>query len=384
MAEPAGVDGVSFASVATPEKPDDVAALLAQANASGTPLVVTGGCTKLEWGNVPDARELVRLDVSGLNATLDVQADEGIATVSAGIRVEELERAARACGKRTRLPTLYAGATVGGTIAADPLSPMPTLDGRLRNDLLGLEVALTNGSRTESGGRVVKNVTGFDLVRLYCGSLGTLGVITEATLRLWPVPELCVVCERSFQTLDTAVETVRSIEARGVAPRGIAVLVDAAGLRLVWNVEGAKADVEERCTRVEGDRVAASEWSDVEDAIVAAANADPERARVRMAARPSDTLALANALVAHGGDVQLALPALGVVLGELAVRRCDELFDTCLADAWTVFVERAAPREKERLDVFGPAPAAIELMRALKQRFDPGRVLAPGRFMGRI
>jgi glycolate oxidase FAD binding subunit len=181
-------------AVVEPGTADEVAACLAAARSAGVPLVVRGGGSKLHWGNPPDKSPIVLLDSSRLNAVPVLEPEEGIVSVEGGVKIDELERAASEHGARTSLPSIFPGASVGGTIAADPVSPVHSAERRARNDVLGLEVALPNGELTRAGGKVVKNVTGFDLVRLYCGSLGTLGVITAATYGLrssWRGPGSC-------------------------------------------------------------------------------------------------------------------------------------------------------------------------------------------------
>ena len=190
------LDGVPVVAVLRPADAGQVAACLADARAHGVAVVAGGGGSKLALGNRSRADELVRLDLGRLGEPAEVQADEGIASFGAGVSVARAERMAGERGMRTTLETGFAGATVGGTIAADPVGVESSLDQRLRHDLLGLEVALPNGTVSWCGGRVVKNVTGFDLVRLYCGSFGTLGVVTRATLRVYPLPESRLVFAR--------------------------------------------------------------------------------------------------------------------------------------------------------------------------------------------
>jgi len=294
------LDGIPVRLGVRPGTAEEVAACLAAARDSGAALVPTGGGSKLTQANVTRARSLVRLELSRLVEPLDVQLDEGIVTVGAGVRVEDLERAARGAGAQTRLTSLHPEATVGGTIAADPPDPECGLDRRLRSDLLGLTVALTNGELTRSGGKVVKNVTGLDLVRLYCGSCGTLGVITEATLRVWPLPEERVVLTRTVATLDTAIETARALEARRVDAVGLAILPDSARAQLVWTVEGSRLDVQERLGRIDGEQVGEEVWQQVR-AEMASREGEAGRARVRVSARPSDTQELVRAHEAWSG-----------------------------------------------------------------------------------
>ncbi len=378
------LDGVPFTRTLRPADASEVAALLSDARERGAALVPSGGASKLHWGNRSDAEKLERLDLSGLDGPIEVDADNGIATVAAGVPVAELERAVREVGKSTRLPGLYAAATVGGTIAADPVGPDTLPDHRLRNELLGLEVALTNGELTRSGGRVVKNVTGFDLVRMYCGSLGTLGVITLATLRLWPLPESRTVRMRELGSVDAAIEAAHAILTRGVQPAGLAVLPDDVGAKLVWCIEGARVDVEERAMRVEGERVDESQWSEAARSIVGAELPASGTCAVRLAGRPSDAAPIARSLEGAGGRLRAALPALAMLWAVVEEEALAGLAERAEQSRWALFVERADPACKSGRDVFAPLPEALPLMRALKSRFDPERVLNPGRFVGGI
>ena len=378
------LDGVPLTGTLRPADASEVAALLADARGRGAALVPSGGASKLHWGNRSDAEKLERLDLSGLDGPLEVNADEGIATVAAGVPVAELERAVREVGKRTRLPGLYAAATVGGTIAADPVGPDTQPDQRLRNELLGLEVALTNGELTRSGGRVVKNVTGFDLVRMYCGSLGTLGVITLATLRLWPLPESRTVRVRELSSVDAAIEAAHTILARGVEPAGLAVLPGDAGAKLVWCIEGLQVDVEERGKRAEGERADESQWSEAALSIAGAEALASGTCAVRLAGRPSDAAPIARSLAGAGGRLRAVLPALAMLWAVVEEEALPGLAERAAQSRWALFVERADPAYKSGRDVFAPLPEALPLMRALKSRFDPERVLNPGRFVGGI
>ncbi|MBW2280610.1 MAG: FAD-binding oxidoreductase [Deltaproteobacteria bacterium] len=382
-AEQGSLDHVPIRATWSPSDASEVAAMLDKARGDGLAVVPAGGRTKLHWGNRSDAECVALLDLSRLRDPLDVQGDEGIAIVGAGVPVRELERAARAVGKRTRLPALWDAATVGGTIAADPVGPATRPHQRLRDELLGLEVALANGELTRSGGQVVKNVTGFDLVRLYCGSLGTLGVITRVTLRLWPLPELRVVRLREVASVDTAIQTAHAIVARGVDPAGLAVLPGPSGARVVCAVEGSRVDAEERAVRVAGETVGEDVWTEAERQ-VSGSQEPVDGCDVRVSGRASDTLPIARAVADAGGGLRVALPALGTVFARVAADALDALEARAVRERWAFFVERAAPEVKSARDVFGPPPDALPLMRRLKALFDPERVLSPGRFVGGI
>ncbi len=374
------LDGVPVVAVLRPADAGQVAACLAEARAHGLAVVPSGGGSKLALGNRSRADELVRLDLGRLAEPAEVQPDEGIASFGAGVPAAQAERLAAERGMRTTLETGFAGATVGGTIAADPVGVESSLDQRLRHDLLGLEVALPNGTVTHCGGRVVKNVTGFDLVRLYCGSFGTLGVITRATLRVHPLPESRAVFARECASLaDAHVCAGELAEARS-APCGIAIVPSARGARCLWRIQGGAEDAGVRAERVAGDALAEQDWEQVRALVTPAA--DEDAVSVRVAARPSDTLALCRALADAGGGVRLAMPGAGVALGHVTATGLGPLWERCERERWLLVLERAPVTVKERFDVFGPGHDALAVMRAVKQRFDPDGCLAPGRFVG--
>ena len=388
------LDGVPVSTIVSPRSPEEVAACLAEAAAHGAAVVPSGGRSKLAWGNVCAAESVVRLDLGEMEGPLEIQPEEGIATVGASVRVDELERAASAHGMRTLLETSFASATVGGTIACDPVGIDAAPDRRLRNDLLGLEVALPNGTLTRCGGRVVKNVTGFDLVRLYCGSLGTLGIVTSATLRVRPLPEEQRVLARTAASLEDALAVASELSGERVEPQGAAVVPEGRAARLLWLVAGGGDDVAARAERVAGEPVPLEQWSELRSRIAGAgagavrgiAGTASRGVRLRVAARSSDTLELCQSLVSLAGESCLvaALPRAGIALAEISEDALPGILERCAEQRWLLFVERAPPEVKARLDVFGPEHESLPLMRALKQRFDPDGVLSPGRFVGRI
>jgi glycolate oxidase FAD binding subunit len=377
------LDGVPVSLVVRPGSVEELSACLAEASARGTALVPAGSGSKLHWGNAPAARSFVRLDLSRLRARPEIDPLEGVATLAAGMRVSELVRELYACGKRSRLETPFVDATVGGTIAADAFGPEVGPGRRLRDELLGLEVAMADGTLARCGGRVVKNVTGFDLVRLHCGAMGTLGVIVRATFRLRPLPAERRVVGLEFPEFEPAIAAAHELLAAAVEPAGVAVLRAEGRVRLLWVLEGDAADVALRGGRRPGVGRDESEWTAAARAMVES----PARGvGLRLGARPSDAQALVAAVESAGGAaaVRVVLPAAGLVHAHVPAEALPALLERARARGWASFVESAPAEVKRQLDVFAPDADALPLMRALKQRFDPKRVLSPGRFAGRI
>jgi glycolate oxidase FAD binding subunit len=376
------LDGVPVEATVRPGTAGEVAACLGRAREQGLALVPSGGGTKLGWANPLDARRVVRLDLRRLR-DLSLDPDEGIATVGAGAELGVLARAAAESGKRVLVDGPQEGATLGGTLASDPPAARASPPRATSYEVLGATVALTNGTLARAGGKVVKNVTGFDLVRLYVGSFGTLCVMTELVLRLRPRPERRQVMVLEGGSLADLLAVAQEVRLSGAGPEGLAVLPRRAPPRLVYLLEGAEADVERRARCGPGEPGAETDW---EEARRVLAEPGPAPCRLRVAARPSDTLAVADAVAGAGGEDarSLLLPLAGVALADVDAAGAPRLFEEAASNEWTLRLERAPLDLRRRLDAFGPPPATLPLMRALKQRFDPDRILSPGRFVGRL
>jgi glycolate oxidase FAD binding subunit len=378
----AELDGVPVQLVVSPATQEEVAACLAEARERGVALVPSTGGTKLRWGNRASARALARLDLSRLARIVELDAAEGVATVEAGVRLDALAAAAAAHGKRAHLDSGHAGESAGGVIATEAFGLEYAPGRRVRNELLGLRVALPDGTLARCGGRVVKNVTGFDLVRLQCGAFGTLGVIVEATLRLRPQPAATAVLGRSLPSWREALAFAHDLVARGVEPVGVAAEPAGRGARVFWRLEGSEADLRERAGRAGGEALADPDWQRLRRARTSLATP----ARVRLGARPSDTHALVEACVELAGAAAplLALPAAGIAFAGAPEPALDALVERAGKQRWLALVEVASPAWKAGRDVFGRPPEALPLMRELRRRFDPAGVLSPGRFVGGI
>ena len=178
-----------------PETPASAAAELAAATAAGERVRICGGATKLGWGD-PGAGPDAVLSTARLDATLEHNAGDLTAVVQAGVPLARLQDELAASGQMLALdPPLHFGerdATVGGVIATGDSGPLSHRYGRARDLVLGVEFALADGTIARAGGKVIKNVAGYDLGKLFCGAFGTLGLILSVSLRLHPLPSLRV------------------------------------------------------------------------------------------------------------------------------------------------------------------------------------------------
>ena len=377
------VDGVAAKLVARPTDTAGVAEVMAEAAARGLTVVPCGRRTKLTWGRPPSSADVL-LDLSGLDRVLDHQAGDLILDTQAGAPLSEVQRVAGEQGQRLVVDEMVPGTTVGGMLAANTSGPQRLLVGTARDLLIGVTVVRSDGVVARSGGRVVKNVAGYDLGKLMIGSLGTLGVITEAVFRLHPVPDVRRWVSVEVADADGAHRLAQAVVHSQAVPGALEVDLDATGAGVVTvQLGGREAAVEQRARTVgallgeaasvsaePGAGWAAYPWtsgelglkltcalSGLRDVLATAATVG---ARVRGSAGT-------GVLYAATGDPDALAPLRAV----------------CTRHGGSAVVVDAPRETKEALDVWGPVPA-LDLMRRVKDQLDPDHRLAPGRFVGGI
>ncbi|MBA2768019.1 MAG: FAD-binding oxidoreductase, partial [Sporichthyaceae bacterium] len=182
------VSGVPARWVASPASTDEVSEVLRLASQHDLTVVARGAGTKIGWGAPPRSVDLV-LDTTGLRGVVEHAAGDLIAVVRAGTPVDELQQTVASAGQQLALDAVLPHATVGGTLATGASGPRRLVYGTARDLLIGVTFVRGDGVVAHAGGKVVKNVAGYDFGKLLIGSYGTLGVITEAVFRLHPLPQ---------------------------------------------------------------------------------------------------------------------------------------------------------------------------------------------------
>ncbi|HYH71822.1 MAG TPA: FAD-binding oxidoreductase, partial [Nocardioides sp.] len=180
------VDGVRPVLVARPADTKQVSEVLRAAAAHDLTVVPRGRGTKLSWGLPPSSADVV-LDVSALDQVLDHAAGDLIAVTQAGALVSDVQDVVGRGGQRLALDETVPGSTIGGILGTNTSGARRVTTGTARDLMIGVTVVRADGVVAKAGGRVVKNVAGYDIGKLVIGSLGTLAVITEAVFRLHPV-----------------------------------------------------------------------------------------------------------------------------------------------------------------------------------------------------
>ncbi|PSL02761.1 glycolate oxidase FAD binding subunit [Haloactinopolyspora alba] len=397
-------------AAAAVHRPGDLAAardaVLAAREADAN-ILVHGAGTKLGWGGRPaPGRNWHVVDTRGLNRLVRHDAGDMTASVQAGMPLRELQAQLAHAGQELAAdPSRRArGATVGGVYAAGDGGPRRHHHGGVRDLVIGTTAVLADGTVARSGGDVIKNVAGYDLGKLWSGSLGTLGLVVEMTVRLHPLAEAARAV-RVPAAADVATAIVLDLLASPAEPVAVEWSGGAGGGALLVGVEGRAAAVDAQVASVAAvaRRHAATVEPvdgepDVWDAWREAHAGEPGATVARAATRPGDLAAAADALdvAADGTSVGTTLHShAGLGLHDAVLRGGDAAEHAAVAAAWreriraiggsVVLRDRPAGVD-EHVDPWGDPGSGrlLELMRSVKSALDPERRFAPGRFVGGI
>jgi glycolate oxidase FAD binding subunit len=379
-----------------PATPEEAADLLRSLGDEGRTVRPRGGGTKLGWGAAGDPTA-VELDTRGLGQVLEHNEGDLTAVLQAGAPLEEAQATFAAAGQMLALdpppPADGNGApTVGGLVATADSGPLRHRYGGVRDLVVGINVALSDGTLAKAGGKVIKNVAGYDLGKLFAGSHGTLGLVVSVAVRLHPYPEATA----------TSHGIAEDPEGLGAAAMALARLpLEADCLDVAWRdgrgevlarFGGAAA---ERQASAAGERLRAAGLGDVghtaddEDlwARQRAGQRSAAGAVVRVSGRPTDISAAVRAAAAGGGEL-VGRAALGLLWvrfegedlpGRIAALRSALAPRACVLLDAPDGVRAAVPEPWGALD-----DGTLAVMRRVKERFDPARIFRPGAFVGGI
>ena len=384
--------------VSGPRTAEELAAVLNWANIYRVAVAARGGGTKLEWGNPPRELDLL-VSTAGLNRIVEHAFEDMTATVESGCRVADVQRALAEHGQRLAIDPLFAErATIGGLLATNDNGALRLRFGALRDLIIGITVALPDGTVARSGGKVVKNVAGYDLPKLFTGSLGTLGGIAQATFRLHPLPATWETFTSKLSNVDEANRFLLQLLDSTLTPSAIQLRAGQQRETFVDVLyEGIPAGVQTQMLRTaamrtgqepaSGDPWRAREelWTDAGLACIAKFSLLPTQI--------ADTIALLDKAAAEFSlDWVMVVQATGNgVLRLAAGKPFDSLgraigpLRASLESLGGSLVVAQLPEElRDRIETWGSAGSALPLMRRMKEQFDPAGILNPGRFVGGI
>ena len=404
------IDGFGPLPVLHPTSVAELGDHVRTAGAEGHALYPIGGKTLLGLG-LPPTKPGSALDLRGLNQVIDYPARDMTITVQAGITIQRLQSILQAEGQWLPVDVpCPERATLGGAIATNASGPRRCGHGTLRDYVIGITVVNDEGQEVKGGGRVVKNVAGYDLMKLYTGSLGTLGIITQVTLKVKPLPErtdLLVVLS-SADELDPVLDQLHASRTRPVC---IDVLspdaAPAAGLGelppeqwlVVVGFEGTARAVGWQTAQLRKELpggTAASVCSRPDallDELRDFAVRPPERFSIKVNLLPSavagfckEAAALSPRLLlqAHGGNGIVVIHAPPDLTREQSSAMLTTLAPLATAAQGNLIVTRCPSEWKADLPIWGRATRDRALMRAVKERLDPRGTFNPGRFVDGI
>jgi glycolate oxidase FAD binding subunit len=387
------VDGVAPDFVAEPRQTEEVAAALRVAAAHGLRVVARGAGTKLDWGNPPEAAELV-LDLAGMDGVIEHVSDDLVARTRAGTTLARLSEEISKAGQHFPVDEVVAGSTIGGVVSTGLSGPGRFMHGGVRDVVIGATVVRADGVVAHAGSKVVKNVAGYDLAKLFTGSYGTLGIVTEVTVKLKPIPLARRFVVASYPTTAGMGRSLSAILASPSAPT--AVELERPGpdepVQFTVLIEGRPGPVEQRSARV----AALLGSSDVRPEAPPGWGVLPGPVTLKLTSglsgvpvvvEQASSVAREHEVTARvagsagSGVLFMGLPA--EVPAEALKSMLEDLRRVCAGFGGHAVLLRAPAALKAAVDVWGPVPG-LELMRRLKAQFDPGRRLAPGRFVGGI
>ncbi len=419
------VDGKVPRLIVYPSTAEEVAAVLKLAADSGFALIPFRNRTKLDIGNPPERYDM-GLSLKGMNNVWHYEPADLTISVEPGLKLKELQHLV--ARDRLWLPLDPAGdgqASLGGIVAANASGPLRHAYGSPRDMVLGMKIATVQGKIIKTGGRVVKNVAGYDLGKLLIGSYGTLGVIVEVSLKLFPLPgrretfilqpgNLGIARDLRRRILESPLSPLRMVllvasagtKLRVDAPRAfdssrLEMCIDAGGsdsmlMRIRTMLEGIAKELAvpfESCNAQDAENtwVHASDFRrwigeghpqaivlkiclpiSASEQFLSMAQQEAENAKARMAAM---------SLLGVGIVYVAVLDSLGAADGEHLTRRLKHSAENL---GGVLIVEQCPLELKMRLDVWGEPKDDYEIMRKLKMAWDSRRTLAPGRMIGRI
>ena len=402
------VDGREPALLCFPVSAEQVAAALrlcSEANASMTPW---GGGTAMAIGNPTQQVDIV-IGLERLNLLVEHDQANLTATVQSGHRLAPLQEVLARHNQFLPFdPPAPAQATVGGIVATNLNGPRRSCYGSVRDLVIGMKILLASGEQIKAGGKVVKNVAGYDMCKLLVGSLGTLGFITEVTLRMAPIPETAATLIASG-TLPKVQQFANELSRSKLLPSAVFLLNAQASkatdlAQSDWRVAVWCEGFEETVARHLRDAPALAQriglatailhendhrrfWDKMRDFPLQAGlvyRVTVPRASMAEVIQTVHDWSTADFRPEIVSDAVMGIVWISLEVNDLAAQWFAKLIAEARAHRGHAIMLAAPTHLKRGIDVWGPAPPTLSLMREIKRQFDPKGLLNPGRFVGSI
>jgi len=393
------IDSTSHPScIVYPQTQTQLAEVMAIAHQHKWRVLTCGGGTKINWGGLAHRIDII-VSTIHINRLIEHAVGDLTVTVEAGIQFAQLQEILAKSNQAIALdPTTPALATIGGIIATADTGSLRQRYGGVRDHLLGITFVRADGQIAKAGGRVVKNVAGYDLMKLFTGSYGTLGIISQATFRVYPCPEASrtVVLTGQPEFISLA---IANLKASALTPTHADLLsrqlVSRLGLcesmGLIVRFQSVSESVEEQSNQF----LAIAQELGLDGTIyVGEDEVDLWRKLPEQIHSPAEESVitgkigvLPTAAVEILTQIELGLIHIGSGLGLVRLREEKEILalrQLCESHSGFLTVLTAPVKLKESVDVWGYSGNALNLMRGIKKQFDGNNILSPSRFVGGI
>ncbi|MDE0687946.1 MAG: FAD-binding oxidoreductase [Candidatus Poribacteria bacterium] len=415
-------DGYVPKAVVLPTSVQEIQEILQFAVNQNLSVMPAGAGTKLGIGNLPQKVDIV-LATTRLNSVVEYEPADLTVTVEAGIRLKDLQTELAKHRQYLVLnPPSADHCTIGGIVATNASGSFRLRHGTARNQVLGLRVVQADGTVVKSGGKVVKNVAGYDLNKLYIGAFGTLGIITEVTLKLSPIPVQEAILTADFQNVQDAADTGLAIVGSQTLPMFVNLFVNSDPTRaktetpadenkpmLVVGFGGDPETVAWQLTQCQGimEQNGAIGVTIAEDESVqhlqeavqefSADDKNTESVVAKLNLKRTDLAEFATQIVEANwtrnvqmmvllgsGVVSVNIPVASDTDYQSLADALTRLRQTAMSKQGNLIIEIAPPELKRHIDVWGSVEGTLSLMKQIKAKFDPTGLLNPGRFISSI
>lgn len=400
------------AALVCPTTPEALAAAVAYSHQERYPMLPCGCGSKLGWGGLVSAATtdtpLIVISTERLNRLIDHAVGDLTVTVEAGLSFATLQAQLAQAGQGLAIdPAFSQAATIGGIVATADTGSLRQRYSSVRDMLLGIAFVRADGQMAKAGGRVVKNVAGYDLMKLFTGSYGTLGILTQMTFRVYPLPaasqtvvltgDWAAIAQLSQTLLQSALTPVKFdlLSAAVINSLGLG-----ASLGMIVQFQGITASVAEQVSKVtalgqtlqltsqtfaEADEIAL--WQRLQERMTEPTASSAIACKIGI--QPSEAIALLQAapLSLPGWYAQIHLASgLGKLLTDTAppAETVQQVRAICQKNSGFLSVLAAPTPLKQHLDVWGYTGNGLTIMREIKRQFDPHSLLSPQRFVGGI
>lgn len=399
-------------AIVEPETFEDIQNILLYASKSNLTVVPAGSGTKLGIGNLAKSPDIV-ISTKRLNKVIEYEPPDLTVTVEAGIRLNDLQ--AILSKQQQFLPFDPPSAdrcTIGGIVATNTSGPLRLRYGTARNLVLGMHVVHADGKMVKSGGKVVKNVAGYDLNKLYIGAFGTLGIITDVSLKLAPIPSHQEIVVVQFHNIQDAVNTGLNVVSSQLLPMFVNCLFNSQlnGLfekkptlvigfagdpeAVRWQVNSV-TDLLQQIDTVGVENVESASFQNVKNMLQEFPSVDQNKNTVivKINIKRTETIKLVE-LTMRDNHEMMVLLGNGVLYLKIhldsnsnfnhIINTLTQLRESAIKMGGNLIIESAPIGLKQLIDVWGPIGNTLVIMKQIKSQFDANNILNPGRFVSNI